>query len=110
MIFTIGLFLVSLSSLAVGSDADKETSSLRRKSFVPQRSLKGSEWFVSPFGNDNNDGTSRDSPFLTLSKAVEEAKANGANSVGGSITLMKGRHSWTEDEGLVKGLIGPGKR
>eukprot|EP00566_Odontella_aurita_P004116 CAMPEP_0113526642 /NCGR_PEP_ID=MMETSP0015_2-20120614/859_1 /TAXON_ID=2838 /ORGANISM="Odontella" /LENGTH=1144 /DNA_ID=CAMNT_0000424999 /DNA_START=702 /DNA_END=4136 /DNA_ORIENTATION=- /assembly_acc=CAM_ASM_000160 len=63
--------------------------------------------FVGPSGDDINDGNSRDSPFRTLAKAVQQAVQRGAAQKGGSITLLEGHYIWEEDDGLVDGLIGP---
>jgi len=65
------------------------------------------EFFVSTSGSDKNDGTSRETPFLTLSKATEAAISSNAKKRGGSITLMKGRYTWLEEDGIVNGLVGP---
>ena len=90
------------------SSPDKEfyqSSPDSLRNFVAQNTPL--DLFVGPFGNDLNDGTSRDSPFKTLSKAVKEAKQRGAAKRGGSITLLKGRYVWKEGDDLADGLIGP---
>ena len=63
--------------------------------------------FVSPNGNDLNNGSSRQSPFKTLAKASQEAIDRGANEKGGRIILLEGSHTWEDEGGIVDGLIGP---
>ena len=87
--------------IALPSDKD----SLRNFTTLEEISDVPLELFVGPSGNDSNDGTSRDSPFQTLSKAAQQAIQRGAAQKGGSI--IKGRYVWKEGGGLVDGLIGP---
>lgn len=46
-------------------------------------------YYVSPSGNDSNDGTTKDKPFKTLTKALSKANA------GTTIFLMNGTHSYS---------------
>lgn len=58
--------------------------------------------YVSPTGNDSNDGTSAGSPKKTIVDAIKAIKSqvNNGNSVdGGVVKLMAGDHIWHDPSG-----------
>ena len=55
-------------------------------------------WYVSPSGNNSNDGTSQETPLLTLTVAISYA-ANGD-----TIYLMNGTHFYTSTIFINKGV------
>ena len=57
-------------------------------SFMVTVSAESSFFYVSPNGNDANEGV-KSSPFATLKKAVEEAKSAG----GGTVVIAEGEYS-----------------
>lgn len=52
------------------------------------------QYYISPLGSDSNNGTSEQSPFLTLSKALN------ASSSGDSINAATGNYTGSENVGL----------
>lgn len=83
--------LTAIILLVVFLQPDPDTGSTNtqtRNTFIPQRSY-ASDYYVSPSGKDTNDGTSEQSAFYSIDKALSIAEA------GNTVHLADGQYNQT---------------